>query len=461
MSKISGKNKRAVVKIFISTLTGTVFLSSSSVLADPSYSTSDPKIIEAIENRAEKERERQSCIEERNKIMEAEKEIGEACKKAGLSGASCVSNAKSCGETSGTDSFNTLFSLGEALGLPTGNLSNLNSTCPQMSGRDYFEEKSKLEKEIKDTEKELADLNDDKADIEEKYYKEMQDIQKTLTEAQEDFKKKKLEIAKDDRERVADFMKTQNQANEELRRRGAEVLKIRGQLIQSQRDKALRLLAMTEASGKRACMKAVNDAKKAYDSVSASKSASHLSQAKRKRADLLNIYYDCMSAFDQQRIALNESKRSEQEELNNQLNNAQSSMDEIRNSLNLADTQLKEIKELATKEEADALQSVVDLGQRNEQQIRAAHEKVQKNLQTIAAKSQSTQMALNRINQSLMTLGPAPLRRNAEDTPGDASSTISAQINIIESIQSTSKCPDVQAMAKKKVKTLKGTKGTK
>lgn len=469
MNKISGTKNRTVVKIFISTLTSAIFLWHSTGRTQGNDKKATPAIppdsagaVLLTHQLAADERKAQACTDERNKILEAEKEIGEACKRAGLGDAAgCIAKAESCAETSGTESFDTLSMFSSALGLPAGSGSaDVSTACPQMNGRDYFTEKDKLEREIKDTEKELAELSNDRADIEEDFNKEMKDIQETLTKAQEEFKKKKLEIAKENRDRVAEFMNTQNQAKEELRKRGADILRLRGQLIQSHRDKALKLLAMTEAAGNRACMKAVADAKKSYDSVSSSKSDSHIRQAKRKREDLINIFNDCMSSFDQQRIALNESKRQEQEELTNQINSAQSSMDEIQNTLNLADTQLKEMNAASKQEETDALQSVTDLSNQSKVQMDAASQKMKTKLQTLAQKTQSLQAALNRTNQSLKTLGPAP-KRNVEDTADQASSTISAQVNIIKDIQNSSKCDDVKDLAKKSYNSLTKGKGAK
>ncbi len=468
MNKISGKTHKTVVKIFINTLTGAV-LSTSLFLGFSQHAWAESETVLRLEgeeakkaheeeqrNRRDRER-RELCRNAENDYKQAETKIAESCRKAGM-GSDCVSKSKSCASASGEESFDSVSAFATVLGMPAGNLSGISTACPQMGGRDYFQEKDKIQKEIKDIEQDLADLNDDKAKIQDDYNKQVQDIQESLTKAQEDYKKKELEIGEKERERIAEFNNSQNQAKEEIRKRSAEVLKLRGQLIQSQRDKALKLIAMTEASGKRACMKAVSEAKKSYDSVSSGTSANHIAQAKQKKAELINIYNDCMSAFDQQRVALNESKRQEQEEINQQISDAQSNMDEIQNSLNLASTQLEEMKQASQKEKSDALQSVIDLGTRSQQQMQAAYTKMQENLKTLAAKSSSLQAALNRANQSLMSLGAAP-KRGSEYSPADASSEISAQVNILESISSNpdlSACPQLKSAVEKKVKAYNG-----
>ncbi|MGZ3773549.1 MAG: hypothetical protein ACXVCY_00855 [Pseudobdellovibrionaceae bacterium] len=483
MNKISGNKNKAVVKVFIKTFSFLAILFSTSItigaskakdtktkeMSETEQTTSNnspvvtpfsyTKSPEEIQHERELE-DKQSCGDARSKVDDAVKEIGDACKRAALGDInSCVSKAKSCGDISSSDSFNTFDAFGTALGLPPGqSISGIKSACPQMNGRDYFSEKDKLEKEIKDTQQQLADLNDDKAKFQDDYNKEMQTVQEDLNKAQEDYKQKSRDIDQKNREQLADFNNNQNQTKDQLRKIGAQILNLRGQLIQSQRDKALKLLAMTEASGKRACMKAVNDAKKSYDSVSSDLSASHISQAQQKRTDLINIYYDCMDAFDQQRIALNESKKAEQDQINKQINDYQSQMDDIQNSLNLSSSQLQQIQQAAQQEKSDSLQSVVNKGNTSQQAMNSAYTKLQTNLQTLAAKTQNLTGALNRTNQSLMTLGPAP-KRSAEDTAYEASSTISAQVNILEGISGSdlSKCTGLKDEINKKLKIYKGS----
>ncbi|WP_374029406.1 hypothetical protein [Bdellovibrio bacteriovorus] len=480
MNKISDKNERTVVKIFINILACASLLSySPGAFAETTTNNNNTNNNGSgnTQNQAPQQpygfgmgyppdykdvRESEACRQLTDKIDEATRKIGEACRKAGLSGGSnCVAKAKNCAGTSGEDSFNTVDAFATVMGLPAGSLANVSAACPQMSGRDYFTEKDKIQKEIKDTEKELADLNDDKAQIQDDYNKEMEEIQKTLTEAQENYKKKELEIGEKERERIAEFNASQTQAKEEMRKKATEILRVRGQLIQSQRDKALKLIAMTEASGKRACMKAVTDAKKSYESVSASTSANHIAQAKKKKQELINIYNDCMDAFDQQRVALNESKRQEQDELTKQINDLQTSMDEVQNSLNLAQNQLEEMKQASAKEKNDALQSVIDLGNRLNQRMQAAYTKMQENLKTLAAKSASLQAALNRANQSLMTLGPAPKNKSSDYAPSDASSEIEAQISIIERADRNAPSSCRSKVSDSKREALDSLKGTK
>lgn len=465
MSKTSGKTDRAVVKFFINAVACASMIPFSTTSMAQSEAAPAQKVV-SDEAYAAGQRIA-SCERKLESIKESRKKAAEFCRKAGLSSSTegdsfCVQKSLDCGNEVGKESFDSVDAIAAVFGVPADDSKKLADACPIMSGRDYFKEKDAITKEIKETEKELAELNDDKAEIQEKYNETMQDLQEALTKAQEDLKEKNLKMEQEDRDRIAEFHATQNQAKDELRKKGAEILRLRGQVIQSQRDKALKLIAMTDASGKRACMKAVREAKKSYESISGSSSSNHIAQSKQKKQDLINLYNDCMEAFDQQRIALNESKRQEQIELNTQIDSLQSSMDEIQNSLNLANSQLEEMKQASEKRKSDALQSVIDLGTLTQQKMQAAYSKLQENLKTIAAKGTSLQAALNRANASLMTLGPAPKSRNSEYAPSDASADISAEVNNIEEakafLNNTPACagmlpPEKKVPAKKSTKT--------
>lgn len=480
MNKISGKTDRTAVKIFINILASAALLPHSGAFAAPATapattttttqtpaaapSADTAAILLARDAAAAKEKEQSLCKAATDKIDEASRKIGEACRKAGMSGSSnCVSKARNCAEESGSESFDTVGAFATVLGVPAGAAAGVSSACPQMNGRDYFAEKERIQKEIKDTEKELAELNDDKANIQDDYNKEMQKIQETLTKAQEDYKKKEVELDQEERERIAEFNNSQNQAKEAMRKKGSEVLNLRGQLTQLQRDKARSLNLMSESAGKRKCVADLAKMKADYEktySNSAVSNSNHIAQAKKKKQEMIDFYNTCMNDFNQQRIALNEQTRQKQEDLDKQIRDTQSSLDEIQNSLTLANNQLEEMKQATVKKKNDALQSVIDLGTRSQTQMQAAYTKLQENLKTLAAKNQSLTAALNRANQSLMTLGPAPKSKSSEYTPGDASGEIEAQISIIERAKyglPASCAGDVETAAKNAQKSL-GTK---
>lgn len=464
MQKISHTKNKTSVKIVINLLASLIFFSNTVAVGQqtPPAGTppgvtppgpggvtqpvpTDPTLAAGVIADQTASRRAEACSRLTDRINDEVRKIAEACRKAGMGGGSnCVSRALRCGEASGEDAFDTTAAFTAALGAAGINTSGAAgpNACLQMSGRDYFTEKERIEKEIKDLEKELADLEKDKTEKQRDYDKEIQDLQEELTKAQEEFKAKELEISAEEREQIAQFQESQRQAAENMRKGATEILTLRGQLIASQRDKALQLLARSEEAGRRACNKAVRDARAAYQNVSGSGTGSHVQRATQKKRELLQIYSDCMSSFEQQRIALNESKRQEEAMLNDRINNAQSNMDEIQNSLNSAAANLEELKAAATKKKNDALQAVIDLGKRNQEKMQAANTRLQQDLQTFARQTASLQAALNRANQSLLTLGPVPRSRGTEYSEAEASSEIEASINNIERARRGSTDPE-------------------
>ncbi len=441
MNHISNYTNKTTVKTLIKVVSVLAIFSGTALAADPtpSSSSSTPSadtssVLASLLLRNNDD----ACQRAQTTVSNAVKDIGSACRKAGLGGVSkCIESSISCGSTMGSDVFSTT---AQALAQNSSNQnvqlagavlgqSEAKNSCPQMSGRDYWSEKDKITKDIDSTQKELADLNDDKAKVQDDFNKQIQDLQDDLNKAQEELDKQKLDMKDKKRKQLADFQTSQNQAKEELRKKSSDVLSLRGQLIKSQQDQALQLIAMTDASGKRACMRAVNDAKKAYDAIATNGSGNYIAKARQKKDDLINTYNDCMDSFAQQRNALNKSKKQEQDQINKAITDAQQSSDEISNGLNTAQEQLTEMQNDAQTEEDNATQKVVKLMQTNQNKMLAAQQKMQTNLQTLTTKNQSLTEKLNRLNNSLMTLGAAPKSRSSDYSPEDASSDISSSVD--------------------------------
>lgn len=447
MNKISGKKNKTVVKIFINSVTAASLCYSPLAFSEENKGST----IVIGSGKSATEISNEQCASARDKLQQAQSKIGELCRKAGGGSAGdCRRKAQECGEQSSSESFDTVAAFGTILGLPAGS-TNIASKCPQYNGRDYFTDKKDIEKDIADTEKELADLNDDKAKIEKDYKKEMNDLQEALSKAQEEYKKNSLEIDQKEREKIAEFQNAQNQAKDEMRRKGSELLNLKGKVIKLQQDKAKELITLSEAAGQRECNKSVVAARKAFEAVYEEKGSmnrgSFFKLAKRKKTELIDTYNKCMESFDLARKNLNANTRQAQDQYTKEMNDLTSSIDEVQNGLNLASSQLDELKQASLKEKSDAVQAVIDLGTRTQTQMESAYKTMQQNLQTLSAKSQSLTAKLNRLNQSLMALGPVP-KRGSDYTIGEVGSEIDAQVDVIESLRNdNSICKSVRDAA--------------
>lgn len=462
MKKISSQVKKTTVKKVLNTLAFGSLLSFSvvSTAQTITFPTSDPRKVD-LEIKAEKNR---VCADARREYKDAEQKIADACRKAGIgSGTNCISKAKTCAESAGEEDFNTIDALGVALGIPAGTRGTLSSNCPQSGARDYFDDKKRIEDEIKETEQDLAELSNDEADIQKELTETSEDIQKSIQEAQQELEKQKLEIKESKRQRLAEFQNSQAQAKEDLRRKDTELLRLNGQLRKSQSDKALQLIAMSEASGKRACLKGVEEARKGYAAIANSNNFKRIATAKAKKADLIAIYNDCMDSFYKQRASLNETKKQEQDEIIKSINDTQSSIDEATDSLSLASTQLQQMEEDSEKELSNAEKKVMDLITVSQQKLVSAQQNYQKRMEALATKRTSLSNALTRANNKLLELGPVP-PKSAEIPARDAAADIDAGINDMESIGTMleiNDCGSLRSDIDKKVKSYKRSGGTR
>lgn len=466
MNKISNSKKNAAVKTVIKFSFTAVLTVASISFADitaPSLSTNDPAtykaILQASEEASTKREKAAACKDAIREVSAAENAIGQSCRKAGL-GANCAAQAAACGDAMGSESFDTADAIGTVLGLPAD--SNVGSSCPQMNGRDYYDEKKRLETEIKDTQKDIAELADDEAEIKKTFSDAIAELQQALTDAQQELEETKTQLDEDERKQLADFQSGQNSAKESLREKNSRLLSLRGEMTNAIREKATQMLELTAETSKFTCNSEYTKAAENYGKTSGKSSGNHISKAKAQKAAALDAFNKCMNRFQQARISLNEKSQIKMDNITDQINSTEASIDELNDTISLASTQLEQMKQDTTKKKTNAEKRVTDLMTLTQQKMTAAQEEMQTKLKALTTKQQSYTEALNRANNSLMTLGPAP-KKGAEYTAAEASSEISSQVNIIENISNgleNSDCGGLKKTLEKKVKSYKG-KGTR
>lgn len=433
MNKISSSKKNASVKTVINILSVLAFTLPSISLGQPAPGYTVP--YDPAEAKAT--RISNKCSSYRSDRTAALNKLSEACRKAGLGGGDgCREKALACSETLGTDSFDTTDAIGTLMGLPAG--SNIGGSCPQMNGRDYYDEKKRLETEIKDTQKDIAELADDEAEIKETFNTTIQELQQALTDAQQELEETKTTLDETEREKISEFQASQNAAKEKLREYNSKIISLRSEMTNAVREKATKMLELTAETSKYACNQEYTKAAESYGKVNATSNKSHISKAKAQKAAALDAFNKCMNRFQQARISLNEQSSAKMESINDQIRNAEASTDELNDSLNLASTQLDQMKADTVKRKSQAEKKVNDLMTLTTNKMQAAQENMQTKLKALATKQQSYTEALNRANNSLMTLGPAP-KRGVEYTAEEASSEISAQTEIIAEIEASVK----------------------
>lgn len=379
------------------------------------------------------------CQSARSDLRSAKEKLAEACAAASLP-AGCSASAISCDDTISEESFDTMGMIMEALGMPknaTG--SQVSNKCPQLAGKDWYDEKNRLQKELKDAQKELAELSDDKAEIQDEYNKTSNDLQEQLAKAQEEYKQTEEDLNEEQRKMMAEFNNSQNQARENMRNLGSKLLELEGQVTQVQREKAQRLLVLTNAAARMGCMNKIAQEKAEYEKlygIKGNNTGNYVQQANNKRKALNESFQACMENVNQERIKLNETTKNKVEMLQKQIRDTQSSLDEVQNSLNLAQSQLEEMKTSIANKKKNALQSVIDLGQRIQSQLQSAYQKLQTQLQTIAAKNTNLTQEINRIQNEIAALGVAPKNRSGKYSESELASRIGSYASMVSEAES-------------------------
>lgn len=387
------------------------------------------------------------CGTEANRLYkEAKKELAEACSKAGFDGR-CSEQVLECSESMGSQDFNTMGVLGQVTGIPLAGLGT--SSCPQLSGKDYFSRKKEIDSELKDTNSDLADLGKEKADIEKDFNTEMQDVQKEIRDAQKELADEKLKINEEKRQQISDFSKQQSETRNEVRKKNMDLLQLRGKLIKSDRDKVTKMMQLSEASSKRACMGAVKDLR---DKLLKPGERVSISTARSAKSELTAAFDDCMKTFDQQRSAMNETYRQEQAELNETIGQVQSDIDDMENQLKLATTQLAEMEADAKKRGETAEQNVVKMMQEAQQKMLSAQENMKKNITALSNKETTLKQRLASLNNELMMLGPVPADQSSEDSPKKAMGSVQNETETIEDFEASCGTPSERIKSKRKLK---------
>ncbi len=385
------------------------------------------------------------CNSVRREVADAVKSIGEACRKGGLGEANaCIEKANECADDMGLDDFQTnpagdiaLNTIGQMTGL--GNLSGITKTsasgCPQLGGKDYFEQKKDLDQRIKDLKEEMAETTKEAGEIKDTFNKDIAQMQKDINETQKELDEKIAQRKIDKRDQLNEFQRNQAQLKEQQGTFGLQLIKLRNDLNQSQLEQAQQLIALSDQAGKSDCMRQVEEMNSKYKTIATSTARNFMSQASTKKKELINAYNSCIGIFHKKRIALNQSKQSEQQSIQKQIESAQSSVDNVTTQLTTSSDQLAQMEAEAVEQENKDKQEVLKKMQITQQEMTAAQTKMTSDLQANAQKAASQKEALNRAQQDLadLSVGGKP-KRGTEYSVSDTHSDISTYTNQIQNI---------------------------
>ena len=408
-----------------------------------------------------------TCKEGETDLKKAIEDISAGCSKAGYRVDECKTRASECMSSEGlSDDIDPMGMVASQMGVQLGSVMS-GKACPQLSGKSYATRKDKLEEKLKRAQEQLADVKKDEADLNNDYQKDMIALNKKMTEAEKELKEKSLQMEAEDRKRLAEFQQSQNQAKEELRKVGMSLIQLRAKLNNSQAEKAVALIELTEEAAKMECDAKVAAVASKATAAKTNTSQNLIAQSTANKKRRIAVWNSCIEGFQEKRKAMLEGKKSEQEAILTEIRNTETRADEIQNMLSLSSTHLEQVKQADLTAKSDAQQNLIKLGQEIQNEMSAAYSKLQQTQQSFNMKSANLQSQINMANmelQKLMAKGEPP--EETETSITQAGNTIEASARAIAAIEENPKyadCPFMQpskaggkSLIKKESESLKG-----
>ncbi|MBX2988245.1 MAG: hypothetical protein KF802_10135 [Bdellovibrionaceae bacterium] len=361
------------------------------------------------------------CKDRWRRLVEAEKEKNKACSEASM-GSECVNRVQECIEpevAKGTDwssLTSMLGSAGSAFGMNLGSLASSitpsEKKCPNMSSRDYADEKSRIDREIKEAQSDHADLEkeiaEEKKDLQEKFT----EAQKAIDEANKEIESTKIDVSEQKREQTAQFTKMQSETASQIRDANTKLLEKRNAINAYERNHTRSLNALNEELGKKKCLTNVMKyrAELEKDGVfgSGSGGLNSLASAEEKRKALQVQYDVCVADIRQQRLQLVEQRSNYLSGAMHDISNIEQSIADANQQLSTMNQNLQESLASQDTRITNAQKALNDMMTRS-----------QNELNSLATISQQKQLALQQKQTTLMTriatlqadlakLGPAP-----------------------------------------------------
>ena len=387
-----------------------------------------------------------NCLSKKREAAIAKKEIDDACANSGSGGdTDCYSQAKRCEniiqdseEPSPMDQLYSAASTYTGSNItPPASKKNQNG-CPQFSSEQYLKRRKEITDELKDIKKDIADAKKDSADLEKDTQKDIKDAQKDVQDAQKDQQKSLHDIDDDVRDQVKKTSENQSSLKKALTDNDLNIVKLRGKAMESESDKATKLIQINDSAVQDTCLA---DYQKKLDAYTATKLRASLSFAEMKsmKNSLLNSYNTCIKGYEQQRVALMQSKSQEQAEIRQQIIAAQSDMDETQHSLDLTQTQLTEIQSAATKKKSEAAQQLQQSMQTAQTSMQTASQNMQKQQQIFTQKQADLQKRMNELNAELNAMGTQPDSDSTMSTK-KAAAIIRSRIQTVSRYSSDKTC---------------------
>lgn len=365
-----------------------------------------------------------TCKDLLGEATEARDKANSDCAAAGLNGGKCKDQIARCvgaasqaaGTSNGLDLNPILSSLAPTLGLPPMSLPGQTrpgvAGCPTQNSRDYFDSKERIDRDIKQTQDDMAELSTEIADEKEKMDKMMAESQKELADAQKQLRENERALDQSKREQIGEQQKQQAEAANGLRSASKAMLAKRQEIAKYDEQYAMELGQYTEELAKLTCMDQIQKKRAELNSLipASSGGGGFLQAGNERRKALEAMWATCISTVRQQRIAkINERKRYMEASLR-ELESMQAQVDEGHQALSTYNQQMTESLQAVEKQKTEGQQELFQQMQLAQQSLVAAQQTTQQRQQALMSKQQTAQMRLATLQQDLANLGPVPER---------------------------------------------------
>lgn len=366
------------------------------------------------------------CRDASQAAMEARSSTANACAEAGLgsSVSQCLDQLGRCvGESSrqaGTETnqlSQVLSTVAPSLGLPVTNLPGLTRqnvrTCPSQNARDYFEDRDRINRDIRQTQDDISRVQEDIATEREQLDRQVQEAQERITEGQRALREAQRSLNATRRERMGEHQRNQMTAAEQLRTLSNRILQKRQEMAQYDERYMAELSTYTDELARLTCMGEVQKKRNELNDMLGGGSGSgggFLQAATDRRRALESLWETCISTVRQQRVAKINERRRWMEAATREISQMEEQIGESDNAISTYNQQmqesLREIDQQVTEEQQDLFQRI----QNSQQALSAAQQTTMQKQQALASRQQAAQLRLANLQQDLQNLGPAPER---------------------------------------------------
>lgn len=355
------------------------------------------------------------CEAVREDVNRARRDFTDACGSAGLGGeGSCTKKVELCDNTAleaygaGGDYDDISKEFMSALGVPR---SGISSRCPKYSGQGYFERKDKYDREIKDTNDDLAKIKEETADLKSQFMEDVQAVQKEIADAQKEYQEQVLKTKESKREQDMTLAKTAAETAEKIRNAETTIMMKRQEINNIYASQNSQLILMNENSVTSACRKKVLDAKKEYETLmgkSTGSGSTYFRRAQEKKKTLQAEWDGCRAQFQVQRKALIEQNGQKIEQAEKVIRDTQSQVDDLKQVLATMNTQATEAANDQNTALTDAQKALQEQISRGTAKLQSLQQTTEEKSKALAEKQQFYQQNSQKLNVAVANLGPVP-----------------------------------------------------